>query len=315
MKPPVYIFVGLLEGGKTSFIKEVLADPNFTVDEKTLLIRCEDGLEEYEEDFLEKYNTILVDVEDEQELSTAALKKAAAEVKPDRVVVEFNGMWDLGHFVDEVMPNSWELYQIVASICGPTFELYSANLGPKMFEHITSADLIVFNRCTQKDKDYLHSRNIRAMNPRATIFLDDENGNSEDYRDNMEMPFDVDAPEIHIGDEDFGLWYIDASSSPEKYDDKIVRFKAHVLVTPQLPKGWIVPGRHGMVCCAEDITFLGFACNTYDKFPDIQNKGWYQITAHIHIEILSQYKGPGPVLDLLDIQPAKPPKEEIVSVN
>ena len=93
-----------------------------------------------------------------------------------------------------------------------------------MFEHITSADLIVFNRCTQKDKDYLHSRNIRAMNPRATIFLDDVDEKSEDYRDNMEMPFDIDADEIDIGDEDFGLWYVDASSDPEKYDDKTVHF-------------------------------------------------------------------------------------------
>lgn len=315
MKPPAYIFTGLLEGGKTTFIKEVLADPNFTLDEKTLLIRCEEGEIEYEEEFLEKYNVVLVDVDDEDELTTAALKKAHEAEQPDRVIIEFNGMWDLGHFVDEVMPNCWELYQIVASICGPTFELYSNNLGPKMFEHITSADLIVFNRCTQKDKDYLHSRNIRAMNPRATIFLDDVDGNSEDYRDNMVMPFDLDADEIDIGDEDFGLWYVDASSEPGKYDGKTVRFKAHVLVTPQLPAGWIVPGRHGMVCCADDIQFLGFACNTQGRFPDIQNKGWYTVTAHIHIEQLPQYKGEGPVLDLVDIVPAEPPQEEIVYFN
>lgn len=80
---------------------------------------------------------------------------------------------------------------------------------------------------------------------------------------------------------------------PEKYDGKTVCFKARVLVTPQLPDGWIVPGRHGMVCCAEDIQFLGFACNTHGKFPGIQNKGWYTITAHIRIEELAQYKGPG----------------------
>ena len=312
MKLPIYIFVGLLESGKTSFVKDVLADPQFTVDEKTLLLRCEDGVEEYDEAFLKKYNVVMIDVEDESELSTAALRKANDEIKPDRVIVEYNGMWDLGHFVDEVMPNCWELYQIIATVCGPTFEMYSNNLGPRMFEHISSADLIVFNRCTQKDKDYLHQRNIRAMNPRATIFLDDVDGNSEDYRDNMIMPFDLDAPVVEIKDEDFGLWYIDASSDPEKYDDKIVQFKAHVLITPQLPQGWIVPGRHGMVCCAEDIQFLGFACDAGDKFPNIENKAWYMIKAHIHLEELAQYKGVGPVLDLLEVTPTEPPKEEIV---
>ncbi len=311
----VYIFTGLLEGGKTTFIKEVLSDPNFTENEKTLIVQLEEGIEEFDEDFLKKCNSSLVAFEDNDQVTIPALKKAVNEHKPDRIMVELNGMWDLAGFVDECMPADWELYQVVAAINGATFELYSANLGQRMFEHITNADLIVFNRCTQKDKDYLHSRNIRAMNPRATIFLDDVDGNSEDYRDNMVMPFDLDADEIDISDEDFGLWYIDASSEPDKYDGKIVKFKAHVLVTDQLPKGWIVPGRHGMVCCADDIAFLGFACYAGDKFGKIENKAWYNIKAKIHIEELAQYKGAGPVLTLMQLEKANPPKEEIVYFN
>lgn len=309
---PVYIFTGLLEGGKTIFMKEVLADPNFTENEKTLIVQLEEGIEEFDEDFLKQSNCSLVCFDDEDEVTISALKNAVKEHKPDRIMVELNGMWSLETFGNEKMPADWELYQVVACINGATFELYSANLGAKMFEHITNADLIVFNRCTQKDKDYLHSRNIRAMNPRATIFLDDVEGNSEDYRDNMVMPFDIDADEIDIADEDFGLWYVDASSEPDKYDGKIVKFKAHVLVTDQLPKGWIVPGRHGMVCCADDIAFLGFACNAGDKFGKIENKQWYNVKAKIHIEELAQYKGAGPVLTLIDIQKAEKPKEEIV---
>ena len=36
------------------------------------------------------------------------------------------------------------------------------------------------------------------MNPRAAIYLDDVNGNSEDYARNMPLPFDVDADIIDI---------------------------------------------------------------------------------------------------------------------
>lgn len=312
MQIQVYIFVGLLESGKTSFIKEVLSTPSFNDGGYTLLIRCEDGDEEFDEAFLIANNVTLAEVEEEGQLTPEAMRRAADVAKPDRVIIELNGMWDLAKLVNETLPEEWELYQTVACINGATFPLYSANLGQKMFEHITNADLIVFNRCTQEDKDYLHERNIRAMNPRASIFLDDLDGNTEDYRDNMVLPFDVEADSITIADADYGLFYVDASGDPQKYNGKTVRFKAHVLVSSQLPTGWMVPGRHGMVCCADDITFLGFACNAGEHLSAMENKGWYTITAGIHVEELPQYKGEGPVLTLLEMEKAAPPDDEIV---
>ena len=46
---PVYVFTGFLESGKTKFIQEILADPNFTENEVTALLLCEEGIEEYDE--------------------------------------------------------------------------------------------------------------------------------------------------------------------------------------------------------------------------------------------------------------------------
>ena len=47
MTVPVYLFTGFLESGKTSLIKETLLDPGFNDGEKTLLLACEEGFEEY----------------------------------------------------------------------------------------------------------------------------------------------------------------------------------------------------------------------------------------------------------------------------
>ena len=47
---PVYIFLGMLESGKTKFIQETLEDSNFYLKGKTLLLVCEEGEEEYDED-------------------------------------------------------------------------------------------------------------------------------------------------------------------------------------------------------------------------------------------------------------------------
>ena len=43
---PVYLFTGFLEAGKTKFIQETMEDPRFNEGERTLLLICEEGLEE-----------------------------------------------------------------------------------------------------------------------------------------------------------------------------------------------------------------------------------------------------------------------------
>ena len=45
---PVYLFTGFLEAGKTKFIQETLEDKRFNNGEPTLLLVCEEGIEEYE---------------------------------------------------------------------------------------------------------------------------------------------------------------------------------------------------------------------------------------------------------------------------
>ena len=46
MQLPVYLFTGFLEGGKTHIIQESLNDQNFNSGEKTLVLMCEEGVEE-----------------------------------------------------------------------------------------------------------------------------------------------------------------------------------------------------------------------------------------------------------------------------
>ena len=44
---PVYLFTGFLDSGKTTFIQGTLEDPAFNNGEKTLLLLCEEGEEEF----------------------------------------------------------------------------------------------------------------------------------------------------------------------------------------------------------------------------------------------------------------------------
>ena len=85
---PVYVFTGFLESGKTKFIKEIIADPNFTENEVTALLLCEEGIEEYDEKWLAHYGTALVPVESEDRLTPNILKRIEQKYNPDRIIVE-----------------------------------------------------------------------------------------------------------------------------------------------------------------------------------------------------------------------------------
>ncbi len=52
---PVYLFTGFMDSGKTTLIKETLFENDFGGDNRTVIIVCEDGDEEYDEG---KLNTI-----------------------------------------------------------------------------------------------------------------------------------------------------------------------------------------------------------------------------------------------------------------
>ena len=56
---PVYLITGFLESGKTQFLDFTIHQEYFQIPEKTLLLVCEEGEEEYDENDLKKYNTVM----------------------------------------------------------------------------------------------------------------------------------------------------------------------------------------------------------------------------------------------------------------
>lgn len=55
----VYLITGFLESGKTQFLTQTLSQEYFEIEGTTVLILCEEGIEEYDEELLkaEKYGT------------------------------------------------------------------------------------------------------------------------------------------------------------------------------------------------------------------------------------------------------------------
>ena len=86
-----------------------------------------------------------------------------------------------------------------------------------------------------------------------------------------------------------------------------------MVVRPKdFPKGYFIPGRMAMTCCAEDMAFLGFACK-YDKADTLTEKQWVKVTARVEKEYFSDYEGEGPVLHAISVEQTRQPKEPVIS--
>lgn len=319
MDIPVFLINGFLESGKSTFVLETIRNPEFADGAKTLLIVCEEGEVEYDEIELAKHNISLVLVEDQDELSEDFLERMKGFYQPERILVEWNGMWDFEQLLDLEMPDDWVLAQIITIIDATTYNNYSSNFKAIMVGQFKYSDTIIINRCDETTDKIAMRRSIKPVNQKAQIIYESADGVTTDAGEEV-LPFDIKSEYIDLCDEDYGLWYMHAMENPKQYSGKTIRFKAMVYKTQRFPKGEFVPGRFAMTCCADDVAFLGFLCKVgKDAGPvlygDLKNRMWITVTASIRVEYYKEYGGKGPVLYANHIELAEEPEEKLVYFN
>lgn len=307
MEIPVYLFTGFLESGKSTLIQETLADPEFTEDEKTLLILCEDGEVEFDDAVLADYRCDIVRVDHEADFSSDQLAAWQKEYRPDRVMIEFNGTWSVKRFLEMEPPIGWILVQIITTVDAGTFEAYISNMRSMIYEQLFASQVIIFNRCDETTRKGFLRSNVKATNKQAQIIYEKRDGTLDEYK-GEDMPFNLHADVITIQDDDYGIWYMDALENPEKYRGKTVQFKAKVI---EKMKGEFVLGRYAMVCCADDLSLIGLLCRTR-HLDQVEKDQWITLTASIGVEFDEEYGSDVPILYDKKITSADVPQEELV---
>ncbi len=308
---PVYAFTGFLDSGKTKFIQETLEDPRFNSGERTLLLVFEEGEEEYD---ISTYpcKDVFIEVLDQQAVTTKELHNLAKKHKAERVVVELNGMQLVGELYNK-FPVDWVLAQEVMFADATTFMTYNANMRNLVMDKLVGAQMVVFNRL-EKGADVMPFHKIaRAASRRIDILYDYTDGSTEFDEIEDPLPFDINAPVIEVGDENFAIWYRDVTEEPEKYDGKTVRFKGQVAMLRRDKKGMFAPGRFVMTCCVDDIQFCGIPC-VYADSAKLEPRSWVKVTAKISAEKHPLYKGDlGPVLTALQVEPTEPAEPDVAT--
>ncbi|MBR2330383.1 MAG: GTPase [Clostridia bacterium] len=312
VETPVYLFLGFLESGKTKFIQETLEDPRFATGEKTLLLVCEEGEEEYETiKFANAESVDLVVLEEKDQLTEEYLTQLQAEHGAERIVVEYNGTWMLEGFFN-AMPEGWMINQMMTFFDAQTFLSYNANMRQFTFDKIENTQLVVFNRFNDSmDKMQLH-KIVRGISRRCDIVYERVDGTADFDDIEDPLPFDINAPVIQIEDRDYAFFYRDLTENLEAYIGKTVKFKGLVATDKRLSPQDIVVGRHVMTCCEADIQYCGLAC-VLPAVMELQTRDWITVTAKVQFQKHRIYKGKGPVLLAEKVVIGVPPEEQLAT--
>ena len=179
MEVPVYVFTGFLDSGKTTLLKDTLSSPDFET-ERTLIILCEEGDEEYDEQFLSANGAYVVTVESQEKLTDSLLVQCAKKFDPDQVMIEWNGTWPMSTLFDREFPKHWECVGIYSTVDATTAEMYMTNMRAMFLEQLSQSGLIIFNRTPEEMDRARMRRLIKANNPPAQIVFEREDGEMYD---------------------------------------------------------------------------------------------------------------------------------------
>jgi len=267
---PIFLFNGFLDSGKTKLSKEILESDELYHDGKTLVILTEEGLEEYDPDFVNTYKINVAVCDDEEKFTEDYVNDLVKKYKPKQIFMELNAF-----FNGEVpIPKAGVVYQKVTLFDASKFGMYLNNMRQMINAMVNNSTIIIFNRCDNNTKDLgSYRRVIRAFNQYAQIGFEYADGKVRTQLDE-DLPYDINASEIVLKDEDYPTWYMDIFDNFAKYEGKKITYRAFVRdVTPST----LVVGRKIMTCCEADIAFYGYEVIT-DEI--IANNSYIEVTGH-----------------------------------
>lgn len=313
METRVYIFAGFLDSGKTSFINDTLMNPDFYSDEDTLLISFESGEVSYDEVYLKKSNTSLVNLNYEN-FTTYDLKHIELEYHPTQIMIEANGMMDLNVFVKEIIPENWKVVQVLTTFDATTFSMYLNNMRSLVYGQVIFSDLVIFNRYNQDIKKSMLRNNIKAINSNTQIIYEFPNGTIDTMNLEDELPYDLQKEHLEIKDHDFGIFCMDAMDHPDNYNNKIIKIKGKFIGLDRIIENGFVLGRQAMVCCEEDTSLIGLVCISKLAKKLIPDE-WILVEGKISTIFDQEYQVKIPILNVEHLEVVPPLKNQYVTFD
>ncbi len=306
---PVITVRGVLESGKSYFIKDSLVRGDFGDLGKVLILAQEEGLEEYTSEELAPLN-VSFEYVDKQSWTDKNINELVRKHKPHVIFVEINEMWDKEEFK---YPPYFEVQQTIVVIDGSTFKEYFSSMRQIMVDMVKECDLAIINRCDYTEKTSTIKKSLKMVNPSLEIIALDALGAQISLE--SDLPYDLSAEKIVIKNEHFGDFYVDSFEQVERYRNKIVTFECLALFSPELPPNTFFGARPALTCCMDDIQTIGHLC-ALNQGDRVENEQWIRLTARVHYMQFKGTQGEQLLLEYISSEelPAPPFEEQLVKL-
>jgi len=167
------LVAGFFESGKTTFIKKLIEKEVVGYHQKILIINCEYGIESYQDMSFEGLDVEVVDIYKKEEFNESRINMEIDKYKPEYVIIEYNGMWDLADVISMKF-NGFYIKNLISMVDYRTFDSYISNMESVIVDKIENSDVVVINRpIFEEDLDNKY-KIIRSINRACDIFTDDE---------------------------------------------------------------------------------------------------------------------------------------------
>lgn len=307
---PVFFIDGFLDSGKTTFIVDVIKTDGF--DGKTLLLVCEEGEVEYDCQMLKAiYNTDVEYFSSQEDFDYIKVGKMLDQYKPDRVVIEMNGMWDLEKLQ---FPRELDIMQVIYFIDTTTFGTYFNNMRQKFVDIIKRSSVVCFINCTDSSKQIEPYRSaLKMINSNTQFMIMDKEMRAKDAFEEP-LPYDCNKDIITFSNDDYMTFYIDTFDHKERYENKIVEYDSQVFMSNKLPKDTFIAGRKVMNCCANDIQLCGFLVKSTLGMK-IKDRSWIHIKAKLVYEFSKDYNEEEVMLEPIEIKLIDPLDDDVLNLS
>ena len=168
------LVAGFFESGKTTFIKKLIKNEVLGYYDRILIINCEYGMESYSDFEVEGLDIRTVDIFKKDDFNQDRINKEIGEYKPDYIVVEYNGMWEIADILEMKFDDGFYIKNLISLVDYKTFDSYISNMESVIVDKIENSDIVVINQPVYEDDLDQKFRVIKSINKSCDVFTDDE---------------------------------------------------------------------------------------------------------------------------------------------
>ncbi|MGL5575588.1 MAG: GTP-binding protein [Sarcina sp.] len=174
-KCSVDLVTGFLSAGKTSFINSYISKTLRR--EELIIVQCEEGRCEVAKDIQSKFNVSIKKFSTSSELTEERLIRMSKFYKPNRMIIECNGVEDVNNLIKifnlPKLRGYFKLTGVVSILDALTFNMLLKNLGHLIIPCVEKSDLIILNKSDQISDELLEKNLgiVQNLNTHAHILI------------------------------------------------------------------------------------------------------------------------------------------------